>query len=171
MRFPAHLLPEVVATLAAAQEAVQATAAPTGQLGMNPGLGPMVHSPVTGGPGDALGRDTLRAAAMGAGAVRIESVAPVDKRAMAKALRWAPCVWDFYVSGWLTCLPATPEAGHAGQRVARCQGAATGALIGDPLLLFPSLKDVCVAILIPTLPLLQPTAFAVTYATASRHAR
>lgn len=100
MRFPAHLLPEVVATLAAAQEAVRATAAPTGQLGMDPGAGPTVHSPVTGAPGDALGRDTLRAAAMGAGAVRIEAVAPVDKRAMAKALRWAPYVWDIYATCW-----------------------------------------------------------------------
>lgn len=116
MRFPAHLLPEVVATLTAAQSAVDAVpaaaggqpAAPAGPLAP---AGAAAASPALS-PGDAaeaLGREALRAAAMGAGgALRLEPVAPVDRRSLAKALRCARSLQPALIAG---CPPAGLMAG------------------------------------------------------------
>lgn len=78
VRYPAHLLHLVVATLAS----IQSMMPPHQQLRQ-----PLTSAGQSGG--DALHEDALRAAAMGAGgALRTEPVSPIDKKSLAKALRW-----------------------------------------------------------------------------------
>lgn len=67
VRYPAHLLPEVVAALTAAQ----------------------LLMPPPQALAKGIGEDALQASAMGAvGAVAVEPPTPVDKKSLAKALRF-----------------------------------------------------------------------------------
>ncbi len=78
VRFPGHLMPEVVATLTAAQSAAEAATA--GAAAAAGAAAPAAAAP-----------DALRAAALGAvGLARVEPAPPVDRRALAKMLRCAP---------------------------------------------------------------------------------
>ena len=82
MRYPPHLLQEVVATLSSAQQ--QASAAmPNEAPSAAP---PQQHTAKVEGQ---LDQQALRAAAMGAARqVRLEPVSPVDPKSVAKAFRW-----------------------------------------------------------------------------------
>ena len=78
MRYPAHLLHLVVATLSSIQSLM-----PPAQLRQ-----PMNGVGQSGGA--ALQEEALKAAAMGAGgALRTEPVSPIDKRSLTKALRYS----------------------------------------------------------------------------------
>ena len=82
VRYPAHLLHLVVATLSS----IQSLMPPQPQLKQ-----PMNGVGQSGGA--ALQEEALKAAAMGAGgALRPEPVSPIDKRSLTKALRYI--VWD-----------------------------------------------------------------------------
>ncbi len=75
VRFPGHLMPEVVATLTAAQSAAEAATA--GAAAAAGAAAPAAAAP-----------DALRAAALGAvGLARVEPAPPVDRRALTKMLR------------------------------------------------------------------------------------
>lgn len=77
MRYPAHLLHLVVATLSSIQMLMPAQAQMSGSIG----VGALSN-------GAVLQEQALKAAAMGAGgALRTEPVSPIDKRSLAKALR------------------------------------------------------------------------------------
>lgn len=77
MRYPAHLLPLVVATLTSMQALMPA---------QNQAVEPVNPDQLTGST--ALQADALKAAAMGAGgALRTEVVSPIDKKSLAKAFR------------------------------------------------------------------------------------
>lgn len=88
MRYPSHLLEDVVAFLSSAQAAIPQ---------LTPGGLPA--DPTVGAPGGQLASSALEAAAMGAAvAVRTEPVTPVDPKSVAKAFRQAilaSCVQDF----------------------------------------------------------------------------
>lgn len=76
VRYPAHLLHLVVATLSSTQTLMP----PSAQL-RPPPAGASCNSA-------ALQEDALKAAAMGAGgALRTEPVSPIDKKSLSKALR------------------------------------------------------------------------------------
>lgn len=77
MRYPAHLLHLVVATLSSIQTLIP----PQAHL-RAPVAGAAVSNSI------ALQEDALKAAAMGAGgALRTEPVSPIDKKSLSKALR------------------------------------------------------------------------------------
>ena len=81
VRYPAHLLHLVVATLSS----IQTLMPPQAQM-RQPADGATFTNPA------ALQEDALKAAAMGAGgALRTEPVSPIDKRSLSKALRFAAC--------------------------------------------------------------------------------
>ncbi|DBA97285.1 hypothetical protein WJX77_012218 [Trebouxia sp. C0004] len=86
VRYPAHLLHLVVATLSSIQ-----TLMPPQQQLKHAGN-------VTAGSGSsALQEQALKAAAMGAGgALRTEPVSPIDKKSLMKALRPPPTVLNFF---------------------------------------------------------------------------
>ncbi|KAK9814268.1 hypothetical protein WJX72_003136 [[Myrmecia] bisecta] len=85
VRYPAHLLPQVVATLASAQALISQQ-----QLQLQ-------QQQAGGGPGSSLQQQALQAAAMGAGgAIRVEPVSPVDKKSLAKALRPPRTMLSFF---------------------------------------------------------------------------
>ena len=89
VRFPAHLLPAVHSMLDAARLAAE-DAARAGALPQSTSSDPAADP--AGSP--QLGRQALRAAAMGAGgAVRVEPVAPVHKRSQARMLRCGPMIF------------------------------------------------------------------------------
>jgi hypothetical protein len=78
VRYPAHLLPEVVATLTAAHQ-----------------LMPPPQAIAAAG----VGEEALRASTMGAvGAIVIEPPTPVDKKSLMKAMRYCPllCTLENY---------------------------------------------------------------------------
>lgn len=79
MRYPAHLLHLVVATLSSVQTLMPAQA--------------QMRHPADGAAftnSAALQEEALKAAAMGAGgALRTEPVSPIDKKSLSKALRLA----------------------------------------------------------------------------------
>ncbi len=80
VRYPSHLLEDVVASLSSAQAAIPQ---------LTPGGLPT--DPTADVPGGLLARSALQAAAMGAAvAVRTEPVTPVDPKSLAKAFRRAP---------------------------------------------------------------------------------
>lgn len=82
VRYPAHLLPLVVATLTSMQSLMPA---------LNQGKGPLTAAELSGGT--ALQAEALKAAAMGAGgALRTEAVSPIDKKSLTKAFRCDACL-------------------------------------------------------------------------------
>lgn len=85
VRYPAHLLHLVVATLSS----IQTLMPPQQQLRQ--------AGNITAGSGStALQEQALKAAAMGAGgALRTEPVSPIDKKSLMKALRCASCTCAF----------------------------------------------------------------------------
>ena len=77
VRYPAHLLPLVVATLTSMQSLMPA---------QNHAKEPLTAAELSGGT--TLQADALKAAAMGAGgALRTEAVSPIDKKSLTKAFR------------------------------------------------------------------------------------
>ena len=78
VRYPAHLLPLVVATLTSMQSLMPA---------QHQSKEPLTAAELSGGI--TLQAEALKAAAMGAGgALRTEAVSPIDKKSLTKAFRW-----------------------------------------------------------------------------------
>ncbi len=91
MRYPPHLLQEVVATLSSAQQQASAIAAAANEAhnAATQQQHPAAAQHIAKVEGQ-LDQQALRAAAMGAARqVRLEPVSAVDPKSVAKAFRWA----------------------------------------------------------------------------------
>lgn len=90
VRYPAHLLPLVVATLTSMQALMPA---------QNQARDPLAAAELSGGT--ALQAEALKAAAMGAGgALRNEAVSPIDKKSLTKAFRCCCQLTCFALKGF-----------------------------------------------------------------------
>lgn len=97
VRYPPHLLPEVVATLASIQSAIAAPAARGGMQSQKL----LTTAGLVGTSAASIGMDSLVAAgtmhtAHGLGVGHVQQPTPVDKKSLAKALRPPKTIHDFF---------------------------------------------------------------------------